>query len=110
MIPKDGYCLLGITNEDLYPSNSYNYVFGESSFDQRVGIFGLYRLNSDNIIKTFVDGNSNRYDYDELIELLRKDSILNRYIKLISHGILHMFCLEHCIFHNCIMFSFNHLF
>jgi archaemetzincin len=27
-LPKDAYCLLGITMEDLYPDDSWNFVFG----------------------------------------------------------------------------------
>ena len=36
-LPRDAVCYLGITMVDLYPEDSWNYVFGQASLRSRVG-------------------------------------------------------------------------
>ena len=45
LLPSDAAALIAFTNEDLYPDDSMNYVFGQASFDARVGIWSLARLH-----------------------------------------------------------------
>ena len=43
LLPKDAYCMLSFTNIDLYPSESWNYVFGQARLRHRVGLsFSLF--------------------------------------------------------------------
>jgi len=44
-LPKDAFCLLAITMEDLYPHPSWNFVFGQASPHDRVGIFSFARYD-----------------------------------------------------------------
>ena len=37
-LPKDGFALLGITMTDLYPDPSWNFVLGQASTRNRVGV------------------------------------------------------------------------
>ena len=42
-LPPDAFCLLGVTMEDLYPAPSWNYVFGQASLRERVGVYSFVR-------------------------------------------------------------------
>src|ERR1035437_10091489 len=44
-LPGDAFCLLGITMEDLYPEESWNFVFGQASLNERVGIYSFARYD-----------------------------------------------------------------
>ena len=38
--PDDAAAVMAITTVDLYPDPTWNFVFGEASYDQRVGVIG----------------------------------------------------------------------
>jgi archaemetzincin len=87
MLPSDAAALIAFTNEDLFPDNSMNYVFGQASLENRVGVWSLYRLDDKDNIRTF----------------------LLRTIKIATHETGHMFSMHHCIAYNCVMSGSNHL-
>lgn len=107
---EDAYCILAITTEDLYPSKRYNYVFGESSLDKRVGVFSVKRLSSEFMLSLFQDKDTDDPEFINFLDLVEKDTLLNRSLKLISHEILHMFDMGHCISYNCVLCGINNLF
>ena len=45
-LPRDAYCLLAVTMDDLYPEESWNYVFGSATYRARVGVFSFCPLRS----------------------------------------------------------------
>ncbi|XP_039085693.1 archaemetzincin-2 isoform X3 [Hyaena hyaena] len=45
--PGDAFCIVGITMIDLYPRDSWNFVFGQASLTDGVGIFSFARYDSD---------------------------------------------------------------
>ncbi|KAL6034499.1 hypothetical protein STEG23_006470 [Scotinomys teguina] len=45
--PKDAFCIVGITMIDLYPRDSWNFVFGQASLTDGVGIFSFARYSKD---------------------------------------------------------------
>jgi archaemetzincin len=94
-LPGDGFCLLGITMEDLYPEPSWNFVFGQASLDERVGVYSFARYDP-----AFY-GEERGKDYDALL--------LRRSMKVLTHEIAHMFGLAHCIYFACLMNGSNHL-
>ena len=94
-LPDDAYCLLGITMADLYPSPSWNYVFGQASLEERVGIYSLARYDP----AFWGDERGSRY----------KDTILQRACKVLIHETAHMFGLHHCIYFECVVNGSNHL-
>jgi archaemetzincin len=94
-LPGDGFCLLAITMEDLYPEASWNFVFGQASLDERVGVYSFARYNP-----TFY-GEPQGEDYPALL--------LQRSIKVLTHETGHMFGLTHCVYFNCVMNGSNHL-
>src|SRR5437870_11313347 len=44
-VPADAFCLLAITMEDLYPEPSWNFVFGQASLRERVGVYSFARYH-----------------------------------------------------------------
>ncbi len=94
-LPADACCLLGVTMTDLYPQPSWNYVFGEASIDERVGIFSLARYDP-------------AFWGDERGDHFR-DVILQRSCKVLAHEIAHMFGLQHCIYFECVVNGSNHM-
>lgn len=94
-LPADAYCLLGITMVDLYPAKSWNYVFGQASLAERVGIYSFARYDP-----AFF-GQERPKDY--------RQSILRRSCKVLTHETAHMFGLHHCIYFDCLMNGANNL-
>jgi archaemetzincin len=87
ILPDDAAALIAFTNEDLFPDNSMNYVFGQASLENRVGVWSLYRLDDNHDVRKF----------------------LVRTIKIATHETGHMFSMHHCIAYNCVMNGSNHL-
>lgn len=94
-LPADAYCLLGVTMEDLYPQRSWNFVFGQASLSERVGIFSLARYDP----VFWGDERGPRY----------REQILQRSCKVLVHETAHMFGLPHCIYFDCVVNGSNHL-
>jgi archaemetzincin len=94
-LPKDAYALLGITMTDLYPDPSWNFVFGQASLRDRVGIYSFARYSPQFLGEkaTAADGKI----------------LLRRSIKILAHETLHMFGLQHCTYYRCIENGSNHL-
>jgi len=94
-LPKDAYCLLGVTMEDLYPEPSWNYVFGQATLSHRVGIYSLVRF-----YPAF-------RGYPETDAAMRKG--LLRSLHTLVHETGHMFGLHHCQQYDCVMNGTNSL-
>jgi archaemetzincin len=94
-VPADGFCVLAITMEDLYPEPSWNFVFGQASLRERVGVYSFARYDP-----AFY-GEARGPGYDTLL--------LRRSCKVLAHETGHMFGLAHCTFFNCLMNGSNHL-
>ena len=43
MVPADAYCMLTVTMKDLYPYDSWLYVFGWANYVSRTGVFSFVR-------------------------------------------------------------------
>lgn len=94
-LPPDAFCLLGVTMADLYPDPAWNFVFGEASLNDRVGIYSFVRDDP------AFWGDPRPRDYRELI--------LRRSVKTLVHETGHMFTFLHCIYFDCVMNGSNHL-
>lgn len=94
-LPGDGFCLLAITMEDLYPEPSWNFVFGQASLTERVGVYSFARYDP-----AFY-GEARGKDYPALL--------LRRSMKVLTHETGHMFGLAHCVYFSCVMNGSNHL-
>lgn len=96
-VPDDGYCLLAITMEDLYPDPSWNFVFGQASLRDRVGVYSFARYHPAFSGRTQVSN-------DEIEKL-----VLLRSCKVLAHETGHMFGIKHCVHFHCLMNGSNHL-
>lgn len=45
-VPKDAYCVMGITLCDIYPGSNWNYVYGWATYTSRVAIFSFVRWDT----------------------------------------------------------------
>ncbi len=94
-IADDAFCLLGITMEDLYPEPSWNFVFGQASLRERVGVYSFARYDP-----AFY-GAPRGGDYTQ--------TLLQRSGKVLVHETGHMFGLAHCVYFRCVFNGSNHL-
>ena len=94
------YAMLAVTMEDLYPQESWNYVFGQALLSGGAGGFSFARYHP-----AFLPG--------ELVPPAMSDLdhrlMLKRSAKVLSHEMTHMFGLQHCVFYECLMNGSNHL-
>ncbi len=91
MLPDDAAALICLTSNDLYPGETWNYVFGQASLEKRVGVWSLWRLEKDNG------------------EPANKDLFISRTLKIAMHETGHMFSMRHCTKYECLMSGTNHL-
>ncbi|BCX48145.1 Zn-dependent protease-like protein [Haloferula helveola] len=94
-LPADAYAMLAVTMTDLYPDESWNFVFGQASIRNRVGIFSFARYHP----------SWTGREADEHTETL----VLRRAAKVLTHEMGHMFGIRHCIHYECNMNGANHL-
>ncbi len=90
--------LMGITMSDLYPRESWNFVFGQASLVNGVGIMSFNRFDPDNVF-------SNEPKPGETAE----QAILRRSLKLLTHELGHTFGVSHCTHFHCMMNGSNNL-
>jgi archaemetzincin len=87
--PKDA-AVLGITGMDLWPGAGWNFVFGQASLTNRVGVWSMAR---------------NGYADDRVA--MRKLCMV-RTLKTAMHETGHMFGIRHCTAYECGMNGSNH--
>jgi archaemetzincin len=90
-LPKDAVALIAFTTTDLWPGEGWNYVFGQASLADRVGVWSIHRYGDP------ADG-------DDAFRLC-----LLRTLKTATHETGHMFSLPHCTFYECNLCGSNHL-
>jgi archaemetzincin len=88
--PRDGLALFAITATDLWPGEGWNFVFGQASLRERVGVQSIYR-----------NGQPDQSKNDYLL-------FLRRTLKTATHEMGHMLSMEHCIAWQCNMCGSNH--
>lgn len=94
-VPADAYCLIAVTQADLYPDPTWYFVFGEALLYDRVGVYSFAR-----------------YDpafYGEPADADTPRKILLRSLKLMAHEVGHMFGILHCVHYHCVMNGTNNL-
>lgn len=94
-LPVDAFCVQALTMQDLYPDPLWNFVFGQASLQDRVGVFSFAR-------------------HDPAFYGIPRDEgylnlLLRRSCKVVIHEIGHLFGLTHCAFYSCSMNGSNHL-
>uniref|UniRef100_UPI0016597721 archaemetzincin-2 n=1 Tax=Halichoerus grypus TaxID=9711 RepID=UPI0016597721 len=115
--PRDAFCIVGITMIDLYPRDSWNFVFGQASLTDGVGIFSFARYGSD-FYSSRYEGKVNKLQkvsssdysvFDNYYIPEVTSVLLLRSCKTLTHEIGHIFGLRHCQWLACLMQGSNHL-
>ncbi len=88
--PDDALAMLGLTAIDLWPGMGWNFVFGQASLGDRVGVWSIYR-NGD------PDASAREFTI-----------CLERTMKTAVHEIGHILGMMHCIAYECVMNGSNH--
>ncbi len=94
-LPEDAVCYLAVTDGDLYPEESWNFVFGQATFSHRVGVYSIIR---------YFPGFWGEKD-SESSQIIT----LRRICKVLTHEAGHMLGLGHCIDYLCNMNGSNSL-
>jgi archaemetzincin len=89
--PSDGIVAMAITSKDLYPSEAWNFVFGQSYIYKRAAVSSFDRYKK---------GKLNAENYPKVLE---------RLIKTASHEIGHAFSIRHCTHAVCLMNGSNNM-
>lgn len=88
-LPKDAAAMIALTPSDLWPGRGWNFVFGQASLRDRVGVWSMYRQGDP-------EGGEEQYRL-----------FLLRMLKTAAHEIAHMFSLMHCTMYECGMCGSN---
>jgi len=88
-LPNDAAALLGFTATDLWPGDGWNFVFGQASLRERVGVWSIHRNG----------------DPTESEAAFRR--CLLRTCKTATHETGHMFSMAHCTAYECNMCGSN---
>ena len=85
-LSKDAVALIAFTSSDLYPADDWNFVYGQASLRERVGVWSIFRNG------------------DAETEF---ETCLLRTLKTATHETGHMFSIQHCIAYECNMCGSN---
>lgn len=88
-LPHDAAVFIAFTASDLWPGKGWNFVFGQASLRDRVGVWSIYR-------------NGNPNDGEDAFRLC-----LLRTLKTATHETGHMFSIRHCTKYQCNMCGSN---
>lgn len=89
-LPTNAVAYIAFTASDLWPGEGWNFVFGEASLRDRVGVWSIYRNG----------------DPAESAETFRL--CLMRTMKTAVHETGHIFSMAHCTAYECCMCGSNH--
>lgn len=90
-LPDDAWGMIGCTAVDIFPDPKWNFVFGQASLSNRVGVWSMRRL-----------GDPLEYPDTE-------DKAFMRNLKVASHETGHILSMRHCVFYDCLMNGSAHI-
>lgn len=95
--PRDVFAQIAVTMQDLTPGEGWNFVYGQASLMDGVGVFSFARYSAN-----FIPGESTRARRLPLTELERAHLLLKS-CKTMAHEVTHILGLRHCIYFQCLM-------
>lgn len=105
MVPYDARCLIALTMHDLYGDDADLFIAGLAMGNCRVAAFSVYRYDPcitfgdsdwfDCKLKSIVQSNEEIFT--------RRNCLLLRSCRLLTHEICHLFGIAHCIYYNCLL-------
>lgn len=90
-LPDDAWGMIGCTAVDIFPDPKWNFVYGQASLKNRVGVWSMRRL-----------GDPEAYPETE-------DKAFMRNLKVATHETGHILSMKHCIYYDCLMNGSAHL-
>ena len=90
-LPKDAFAYIAFTASDLWPGRGWNFVFGQASLRERVGVWSIHRYGDPS-------------KSDEAYRLA-----LRRAMQTGTHELGHMMSMLHCTAYECNMCGSNNL-
>jgi archaemetzincin len=87
-LPDDALASVGLLDKDIF-TEGLNFIFGQGSLADRVGIYSFVRLQ----------------DGEETKEPLYRE----RCFRLVAHEVGHIMGMEHCVYYRCVMNGANSL-
>jgi archaemetzincin len=105
IVPYDARCLIALTMYDLYGDDTDLFIAGLAMGNCRVAAFSLYRYDP---YLTFNDADwfdcKLRNATESKTEIIqRRNLLLLRACRLLTHEICHLFGIPHCIFYSCLI-------
>ncbi len=93
------FCV-GVTMADIYPDSDWNFVYGEASPEDGVGIYSFARFDP-------LFPHSSPEALQKSCTKEEQVLILKRAVSTYVHEVMHLFGLEHCIYYLCLMNGIN---
>ena len=90
-LADDAMASLCLTASDLWPGEGWNFVFGQASLEERIGVWSIHRHGDP-------DADADSFQ----LALLRA-------LKVAVHETGHMFSIRHCTAYRCVMNGSNSL-
>jgi archaemetzincin len=94
-MPDDAVAYLAVTMGDLYPDESWNYVFGQASLRHRVGVYSIVRYFPE--------------FWGQPQDSVSRELAQKRICKVLVHEAGHIFGILHCQEYACTMNGSNSL-
>lgn len=83
------YALMGITYEDIYPCDGWNFMAGMTDTKSRTGICSIARYRIQGPAAAF--------------EPMVDAKLLKRSCRVVTHELCHAFQMKHCVHFNCLI-------
>lgn len=99
---RRAFCVLGVTMEDIYPGDEWNYVYGQARPMQRVGVFSFARHSP-----LFYEGIHASEIAPGMLPPAKEARWLQACLRTSTHETGHMLGILHCIYYHCLMNGSN---
>lgn len=99
---RHAFCVLGVTMEDIYPGEEWNYVFGQARPMERVGVFSFARHSP-----LFYEGLHASEIAPGMLLPAQEARWLQACLRTSTHETNHMLGILHCIYYHCLMNGSN---
>lgn len=93
------FCI-GATMADIYPDPRWNFVYGEASVEEGIGIYSFSRFDP-------LFPHDSSQTLEKPCTQAEQVLILKRAVNTYLHEVMHLFGFEHCIYYRCLMNGAN---